>query len=125
MIIDTDILIWYMRGNEKAKKAISKSATFQISVVTYMELVHGMRNKSELQELRKAFRNWNTQVLFINEEISSKALFFVERFFLSHSIELADALIAATAVSSGIPIFTGNDKLYRMIKEVEIKKFQP
>lgn len=125
MIIDTDILIWYMRGNEKAKKAIGKSTAFQISVVTYMELVQGMRSKSELKELRKAFKNWNAHVLFINEEISSKALFFVERFFLSHSLELADALIAATAVSSGIPIFTGNDKLYRMIKELEIRKFRP
>ena len=110
-----------MRGNEKAKKAIDNSSPFQISVVTYMELVQGMRNKSELQELRKALKKWNTHVLFITEEISSKALFFMERFFLSHSLELADALIAATAVSFGIPIFTGNEKHYRMIKESTLK----
>jgi len=124
LIIDTDVLIWYMRGNKKARNAIEKNATFQISVVTYMELIQGMRNKFELQELRKALKNWNTHVLFINEEISSKALFFVERFFLSHSIELADALIAATGVSFGIPVLTGNDKHYRMIKDLEIKKFK-
>ncbi len=34
MIIDTDVLIWYMKGNEKAYKAIETSKNFFISVVT-------------------------------------------------------------------------------------------
>ena len=38
MIIDTDVLIWYMKGNEKAYKAIEMADSFFISVVTYMEL---------------------------------------------------------------------------------------
>ncbi len=48
MIIDTDVLIWYMKGNEKAYKTIEIANTFFLSVVTYMELVQGMRNKKEL-----------------------------------------------------------------------------
>ena len=113
-----------MRGNNKARRALDKQIGFHISVITYMELVQGMRDKYELQELRKALKEWNTHILFINEVISAKALFFVERYFLSHSIDLADALIAATAISHGLPIFTGNYKHYQMINESELKRFK-
>jgi hypothetical protein len=32
MVIDTDVLIWYMRGNEKAYQLIENSNNFFISV---------------------------------------------------------------------------------------------
>lgn len=47
----------------------------------------------------------------------------MERYYLSHSMLLADALIAATAVNNGMALLTGNDKQYKIIKELEIKKF--
>ena len=125
MIIDTDVLIWYMRGNEKAYKIIEKSNSFFISVVTYMELVQGMRNKKELNNLRKALRGWNAQILYISEEVSAKAMFYVEKHFLSHSIQLADALIGATAITYGVPILTANDKHYKVMQDIQIKKFKP
>lgn len=125
MIIDTDVLIWYMKGNEKAYKIIEKSNTFFISVVTYIELVQGMRNKKELNNLRKALRGWNAQILYISEEVSAKAMFYVEQHFLSHSIQLADALIGATAITYGFPILTANDKHYKAMKDIQIKKFKP
>ena len=125
MIIDTDVLVWYMRGNEKAYKAIENSKNFFISVITYMELVQGMRNKNELDYLRKALHGWNAKILYISEEISVKAMFFVEQHYLSHSIQLADALIGATAMSYGLPILTTNDKHYKVLKNIIIKKFRP
>ena len=125
MIIDTDVLIWYMKGNEKAYKAIEMANNFFISVVTYMELVQGMRNKKELNSLRKSIHSWDAKVLYISEEISSKAMFYVEQHFLSHSLELADALIGATSVAYGLPILTGDDKHYRTVKDIQITKFRP
>ena len=124
MVIDTDVLIWYMKGNERAYKAIENSKNFFISVVTYMELVQGMRNKNELNTLRRALHVWNSKILYITEEISVKAMFFVEQHYLSHSIQLADALIGATAISCGLPILTGNDKHYKILKDIRIKKFR-
>jgi len=125
VVIDTDVLIWYMKGNEKAYKAIENSKNFFISVVTYMELVQGMRNKDELNNLRRALYAWNTKILYISEEISVKAMFFVEQHYLSYSIQLADALIGATALSHGFSILTGNDKHYKILKDIQIKKFRP
>ena len=125
MLIDTDVLIWYMRGNEKAYKKIEKENNFFLSVVTYMELVHGMRNKSELNSLRQSLHGWNAKVLYISEDISAKAMFYVEQHYLSHSLQLADALIGATAIAYGQPILTGNDKHYKMIKDLQVNKFKP
>ncbi len=44
---------------------------------------------------------------------------------ISRSVQLADALIAATAVSYGLSLVTGNDKHYKIIKEVDLEKFKP
>lgn len=125
MLIDTDVLIWYMRGNTKALDELEKHKNFSISVVTYMELVQGMRNKKELISLRKALKSWNCKIIYITEEISSKAMFYVELHYLSHSMQIADALIGATAASYGVPLLTGNGKHYKVVKEIALKKFRP
>jgi len=125
MVFDTDVLIWYMKGNKNAYKTIEDSKSFYISVVTYMELVQGMRDKNELYKLRRALHIWKSKILYISEEISVKAMFFVEQHYLNHSIQLADALIGATAISHGLPILTGNDKHYKILNDLQIKKFRP
>lgn len=125
MLVDTDIIVWYMRGNESARKFIIGNPAFDISVVTYTELVQGMKNKSELLALRKALRAWKARIIYIDHEISAKAMFYVEQHYLSHSVELADALIAATAVSTGAPLATGNHKHYKALKDLDVTKFKP
>ena len=125
MLVDTDVLIWYMRGNEKAKGAIKNLDCFSISVVTYIELVQGLRNKEELNTLRNSLKGWRANIIYINEEISAKAMFLVEQFHLSHSLQLADALVGATAVIYGLPLLTANTKHYAVIKNIILKKFHP
>ena len=125
IMVDTDILIWYLRGNPKSKETIEKLSGFFISVITYMELVQGMRNKTDLRLLRAALRKWNVKILFINEDISAKAMFFVEQHYLSNSLVLADALIASTAISNGLKLLTGNTKHYKVIKNIELESFKP
>ncbi len=125
MLIDTDVIIWYMKGNSKAFKIIEESKGFNISVITYMELVQGMRNKHELAALRKALKSWQATILYVNEDISNRAMFYVEQNFLSHSLQLADALIAATATSCGVPLLTGNTKHYKILKDIQLNKFKP
>ena len=124
ILVDTDILIWYLRGNEIAYNTIETLESFSISVVTYMELVQGMRNKKELNSLRQALHAWNCKILYITEEISAKAMFAVEQHFLSHSMQLADALIGSTAIAHGLPLITGNDKHYKIMKGIQIKRFR-
>ena len=90
-----------------------------------MELLQGMRNKQELKKLQQMLQSWGIKVVYIDEAISAKALFYMEEYFLSHSMELADSLIAATCTKHGFTLITANDKHYRVLNDLDIKKFRP
>ena len=125
VLVDTDVLIWYLRGNTEAYKLIHALPHICISSVIYMELVQGMRNKDELRTLQKTLKQWNVKTIYVSEEISAKALFYVEEYFLSHSMQLADALIGATATMYGMTLITANNKHYKIIKELDMNVFRP
>lgn len=125
MIIDTDVLIWYLRGNPLAKAAVEAQIPFSISSVTYMELIQGMKDKSEFRKFQRVLKQWNVEIIHIDREISSRAVFYVQEYFLSHSLMMGDALIAATAVQTSEILLTGNDKHYKFIPSIEIERFRP
>jgi len=125
LIIDTDVLIWYLRGNEKAKNIVENNIPFKISAVTYMELIQGMKSKDEYRIFQKQIQRWNTEIIQIDREISSRAIFYIQEYSLSHSMMLGDALIAATIVQLGETLLTANDKHYKYIPNIEIKRFEP
>ncbi|WP_341939629.1 type II toxin-antitoxin system VapC family toxin [Marinimicrobium sp. C2-29] len=125
MLIDTDVLIWNLRGNERAQRFLDDLPYFQLSAVTYMELVQGLRNKSELKALHQAIHYWDARIEPVSEAISSRAMYLVETFSLSHSLQMADALIASTAITLGETLATANDKHYRFIDDVEVEVFRP
>jgi predicted nucleic acid-binding protein len=125
MLVDTDVLIWYMRGNKKALRAIEALDGFSISVVTYIELVQGLRNKAELNTLRNFLQTKSVPVLHVTESISSSAMFLVEQHHFSHSLGFSDALIAATAIGHGLPLLTANAKHYQPVKNLIVKRFLP
>jgi len=125
MLVDTDVLIWNLRGNEKAAELLDNLGGFSLSAVSYMELVQGVRDKSELIALRRALRFWNANVQPLDEQISSRAMFLMESHALSHGLQVADALIAATAISLGSRLLTANDKHYRVIDGLEMEMIRP
>jgi predicted nucleic acid-binding protein len=51
-------------------------------------------------------------------------MFLVEQHHFGTSLELADALIAATALGHGLPLLTGNARHYQAIKNLVLKKFE-
>jgi predicted nucleic acid-binding protein len=125
MLMDSDVLIWYIRGNKNAGRIIDNNIPFKISVINYMEVVQGMKNKNELKSFKKYLKKWSVEIIQINESISAKAMFLVEDYFLSHSLEAADAIIASTALENQETLLTGNDKHYKFIPNIQIQKFKP
>jgi predicted nucleic acid-binding protein len=89
-----------------------------------MELVQGMRNTDELRAFRSTLAGRRWQVLPITEAISTRAMTYVEEHFLSGSLQMADALIAATCIEQGERLATGNVKHYRMIAELSTNPFR-
>jgi predicted nucleic acid-binding protein len=43
MLVDTDVFIWYLRGNENAYDIIMNETDLKLSVVTYIELIQDYR----------------------------------------------------------------------------------
>lgn len=124
MIFDTDVLIWFFRGNEKAKKIVRENMPFSISAVSYMELLQGSLNKQELLGIKKFIKQSKTSIITINDEITHLAMEYVENYALSDSMELADALIAAASVVNDETLCTANGKHYKCIPELQMSVFK-
>ena len=125
MIIDTDVLIWYLRGNERARIAVETNLPFSISAVTYMELLQGMKDRNEYRRFQRQIHQWGISILHIDGEISARAMFYLQEYVLSHSMRMGDALIAATVVQSAETLLTANDRHYRFIPGIECERFEP
>lgn len=125
MIFDTDVLIWCFRGNERASKAIDQCDDRLISVVTLMELHQGARDKREQRAIGKFIRELDFRIVPIDENISHRACIYLEEFCLKASMQMADALIAATSVEQGERLCTANHKHYKAVTELETQVFRP
>ena len=125
ILIDTDVIIWHMRGNENARAAIYHIENPVISIITQMELVQGLRNKQEQVILHRFLEQLGFEVLPVSDIISHRALFLMEEWRLSHQMLMADAMISATAIEHGLPLLSGNEKHYRFLKMLTLEGFKP
>jgi predicted nucleic acid-binding protein len=115
-IIDTDVLIDAGRDIEEAIESleqVEQQAALTICVVTQMELLVGCQNKAEQRKLVRFLRRFH--IVKMNEHISDIAVALLHRYRLSHGLLIADALIAATALSQSMPFVTKNQRDYRFI----------
>ena len=124
VLVDSDVLIWTLRGNPKALAHLQSLPDWHISAVSYMELAQGCRNKTELKAMQKAFKSASSDVLPITMGISDMACQLVEKYALSHSLYMADALIAATAITYSLPLLTGNNKHFAAIAGLGVEVFR-
>jgi predicted nucleic acid-binding protein len=125
MLFDTDVIIWALRGNAKAGRRIDEASSLHLSAVSYMELLKGARDKREQKAIQAFLRDLGFEQLPVTSAISHRAVIYVEEFALSSGLELADALIAATACEHGIELCTANDKHYRVVADLNLQIFRP
>lgn len=125
MLVDTDVLIWFFRGRPSAQAVIEDCPDIGLSAVTYMELVQGARNRKELRLLRRTIAVNVWQILPITETISHRATMCVENHALSHGMQLADALIAATAIETGLTLITANTRHYKFLPDISLLRYRP
>ncbi len=90
-----------------------------------MELVQGMKDKHELSVLKRTLANLDVEIIHINRTVSECAADYVEAFFLSNSMEMGDALIAATCIQNDELLCTANDKHYKVIPGLNMDVFRP
>jgi predicted nucleic acid-binding protein len=125
MIFDTDILIWVRRGNPAAAGWVDNAFPRYLSAQSYMELLQGVKDLRDLKDLKTYIKEANFRILPFTENISHRAMIYIEEYGLSHGMGAGDALIAATAVEHHLPLATGNAKHFKAIKDLELKVFKP
>ena len=125
MLIDTDVLIWMMRGHAGAAALLQTLLPWRISAVTYMELAQGCRNKQELARAKKGLSLCRTEILPVSATISDRAVQLIDAYALSHGLQVGDALIAATAIEHGLPVLTANTKHFGQIESLQVVAFVP
>ena len=125
MLIDSDVLIWFTRGHLGAAQRLQSENPWRISVVTYMELAQGCRDKAELARLKLGLAARHTEVLQLSPAISQRAAELIDSHALSHGMRLADALIGATAMDSGLTLLSANIKHFGVIDGLRVEAFTP
>jgi len=116
VLIDTDILIEVLRGRKPEvirlwSDTVSEAGAMFYSPVTLAEIRHGTR----ANERESTDRVLSSMVSVpIDREIGARAGDYLRAFHASHAIEIADALIAATASIHQLELWTQNRKHFPM-----------
>jgi len=122
-LIDTDVIIDYLRGRARAVKFLEDlKGDLLISSITVAELYSGVRGVEEeraLDQFLQAFL-----VVEVDQAIAKKAGLYRHEFAKSHGTGLADALIAASGESRHAILVSLNRRHFPMVKGMKVPYLQ-
>jgi predicted nucleic acid-binding protein len=115
ILLDTDVMVDFLRGNPAAVAYVKAQADrIILSAVVVAELYAGVRDAEELtrlDDLLSLFR-----VVAVTPDLARSAGLLKHNYHPSHGTGLADAIIAATADSEQAELKTLNIQHYPMLK---------
>lgn len=118
VLCDTDVFINFFHEDERITNELDYLGfeRLAMSVVSIAEIYFGMR-KREALATKELIRKFN--VFHLNKEVSNLFIQFMLGYH-DKGIRIPDALIAATAVSSNVELFTLNRVDYDFIKGLKL-----
>ena len=115
ILLDTDVLVDFFRGNSKAVAFVNAhSARIILSSIVVAELYAGVKGDAEqaaLENFISLFR-----VVPVSAEIAKAGGLYKCDYGKSHGVGLADAILAATAEAENAKLKTLNTKHYPMLR---------
>jgi predicted nucleic acid-binding protein len=120
ILCDTNVFIKLFNNDPIVIAELSKIGNKRILMpsISAMELYVGMRDKQDLQQMRKRIKLFNC--LHLNELASEKGVELIANYRLSHGLMIPDALIAAMAVTYDLELFTYNSKDFKFIPNIRL-----
>ena len=124
-LIDSDVAIDHFHGHRRAMEYFEESLLagemLAIFVASLTEILAGMR-AGEQERTEKLFGLFS--IVGVDEAVARKAGQYLNEYRRSHKIEIADALIAATAFVSGAKLITRNVKHYPMVDILVVEPYE-
>ncbi len=115
MLVDTDVLVDFLRGHPKAVALVKSSSTrIILSSIVVAELYAGVQGEAEraaLDDFIALFR-----VVPVSVEIAKAGGLWRREYGKSHGTGLADAIIASTAEVEQAELKTLNIKHFPMVR---------
>lgn len=117
LLIDTDVLIDFLRGHSRASGFLKDlKVPLYISSISVAELYAGVRGSKEELVLER-FVNAFT-IVEVTKVIAVLGGFYRNKYGKSHGNGLADSLIAASANTQKITLVTLNKKHFPMVDSI-------
>ena len=117
LLMDTDVLIEYLRGRSEAVEYLeSLTSDLYLSVISVAELFVGVRGDEEENSLKQLLQAF--VILPVTEKTARLGGLYRREYRPSHGTGLADALIAATSEESGADLVTFNQRHFPMLSRV-------
>ena len=118
-LVDTDVLIDFLRGNAKAKQFIKTNFdSIMLSTITIAELYSGVREGEERLNLDEFIEL--VVVVPVTDEIAVKGGLFKRDYIKSHGTGFADAIIAATSIVHKVTLCSLNKKHFPMVRDMKV-----
>ena len=120
VLCDTNILIELSKNNKDISVELKNIgyANIAVSSVTAGEFIFGALDKMELVKIKKALNA--IQIIHVTEAVSERVLELLGNYSLSHNLTVPDALIAATALTHELKLYTLNVKDFKYINGIEL-----
>ncbi len=119
LLLDTDVLIEYLRGRAKAIEYLEGlTSDLSISVISVAELFTGVKGDEEERALKQFLLVFS--ILPVTEKVARLGGLYRRQYRPSYGTGLADALIAATAKENSASLVTFNRRYFPMVSKVVV-----
>lgn len=128
MILDSDILIYFLKGEKKVVEEVLKIASDELFTtrVNYTELLYGAYNSSKIEDNLTKFKNFLERFTILEFDERSSEIFAQTKAKLKKEgniIADMDLMIASIAIANEQELATNNHKHFERIRNLKTLKW--
>ncbi len=130
VLIDTDILSYYFKGDSDVVKNFSiyldQYDLIEISMITYYEIISGLLAKNALKQLEifEDFTNENIVLPLTEKSVKISAELYSSLRHSGNMLDDIDLLIAGVAIENELTLVTNNENHFARIPGLSIENWK-